>query len=151
MRDAFGGEFMCRLMLVFIVIYVSFTAVSLNYAKAFRVKNKVISYIEENDIKDLKYVDYENLGSIISNHQYTKKCKNGNGQYNDNTICCNGVLIEKKIETNSSYNYEVTTYADWNLGTLNMLFGFGKKEQEKNEIVEGMFKINGNAYVRKRI
>ena len=51
MRDAFGGLFMIRLMLVFIVIYVAFAAISLNYAKAFRIKNKVISYIEENDIQ----------------------------------------------------------------------------------------------------
>ena len=35
--------------IVFIVIYVAFAAISLNYAKAFRIKNKVISYIEENE------------------------------------------------------------------------------------------------------
>ena len=48
MRDAYGGIFMVRLFLVFIVIYVAFTAVSLNYAKAFRLKNKLIDYVEEN-------------------------------------------------------------------------------------------------------
>lgn len=53
MRDAFGGEFMIRFLLVFIFIYVAFTAVSLNYAKAFRVKNAVIDFVEQNEIKDL--------------------------------------------------------------------------------------------------
>ena len=53
MRDAFGGVFMIRLFLVFIVIYVAFTAVSLNYAKAFRIKNEIISFIEENEITSL--------------------------------------------------------------------------------------------------
>ena len=49
MRDAFGGAFMIKLFLVFIIIYVSFTALALNYAKAFKVKNKIIEYIETNE------------------------------------------------------------------------------------------------------
>ena len=43
MRDAFGGVFMIKLALIFIIIYVSFMAVAINYAKAFRVKNQVIN------------------------------------------------------------------------------------------------------------
>ena len=38
MRDAFGGAFMIKLFLVFILIYVCFIALALNYAKAFKVK-----------------------------------------------------------------------------------------------------------------
>ena len=37
MRDAFGGEFMLRIFLIFILIYILFTAVVLNYAKAFKL------------------------------------------------------------------------------------------------------------------
>jgi len=46
MREAFGGMFMLRLMLVFIFIYVVFAAISYNYAQAFKLKNSIISYIE---------------------------------------------------------------------------------------------------------
>ena len=53
MRDAFGGIFMIRLMLVFVFIFVAFTAISLNYAKAFRIKNKVIDFVEQEEIMDL--------------------------------------------------------------------------------------------------
>ena len=152
MRDAFGGEFMLRLMLVFIVIYVSFTAVSLNYAKAFRVKNKVISYVEENDIEDLSKINYDELGNIILNKQYTKPCKNGNGPTDDgnNKICCNGVVIEKVKETATTYNYKIKTYADWNIGTLNMILTFGGRKQNSEPAVNGMFEITGDAYVRKK-
>ena len=38
---------MIKLVLIFIVIYVSFMAVAINYAKAFRVKNEVINIIEQ--------------------------------------------------------------------------------------------------------
>ena len=47
MRDAFGGAFSIQIFLIFILIYVSFIAVSLNYAKAFKVKSAIIDYIED--------------------------------------------------------------------------------------------------------
>ena len=73
MRDAFGGEFMIRLFLVFIFIYIMFSAVSLNYAKAFRLKNSVIDYLEKNEILDIKNIDCEGqLSQIITNKQYNK-------------------------------------------------------------------------------
>lgn len=49
MRDAFGGAFFIKLMLIFFAIYISFIAIALSYAKAFRVKNTIINYIEENE------------------------------------------------------------------------------------------------------
>ena len=43
MRDAFGGAFMIKIFLIFIIVYVCFTALARNYAKAFKVKNKISS------------------------------------------------------------------------------------------------------------
>ena len=61
MRDAFGGVFMMRLMLAFIFIFVAFSAVSLNYAKAFRVKNKVIDVVEQMEIQNInEFSNYYN-------------------------------------------------------------------------------------------
>ncbi len=60
MRDAFGGTFTMNFLLVFIFIYIAFTAVSLNYAKAFKVKNAVIDFVEQNEIIDLD--DYFSAG-----------------------------------------------------------------------------------------
>jgi len=60
MRDAFGGVFTMNLLLVFIFIFVAFAAVSLNYAKAFKVKNSIIDIeifivAEENIAIEEKY------------------------------------------------------------------------------------------------
>ena len=49
MRDAFGGAFSIKLMLVFLMLYISFICVALNYARAFRVKNRIINIIEQNE------------------------------------------------------------------------------------------------------
>lgn len=156
MREAFGGEFMIRLMLVFIVIYIGFAAVSLNYAKAFRVKNKVISYIEEHDITDLENLNCENgLAPIISNLEYTKTCTNGNGIiYNDEEkvagYCCNGVVIMTKEITGNNYTYTVNTYADWNIKAINNIIKSFNSDKNYEYVNSGSFKISGEATVKKR-
>lgn len=157
MRDAFGGEFMIRLFLVFIFIYIMFSAVSLNYAKAFRLKNSVIDYLEKNEILDIKNIDCEGqLSQIITNKQYNKTCKNGNGLVSNNDVstsyCCNGVIITKDTtKSNNNINYyQVKTYADWNLGSLNMLLALGGKDQNSEEPVYGTWMISGEAKIIKR-
>lgn len=47
MRDAYGGTFMIEIMMVFVVLFVSFTAVIVNVAKTFRIKNEIINIIEQ--------------------------------------------------------------------------------------------------------
>ena len=162
MRDSFGGVFMFRLMLVFIFIFVSFSAVSLNYAKSFRVKNKVISFIEENEITNLNGGNIDDnlskLADILSAADYNKSCESGNGsiQSAEGTstgYCYNGVVIlkekEEKIEgTNSTrIQYQVITYADWNLGMLNKLLVLGGQQENSESYVNGTWKIKGTATV----
>ena len=62
MRDAFGGTFMIYVFIVFLVVYVTFVAVAFNYARAFRVKNKVIDIIEQNE-----GIDFTNTSGAIGN------------------------------------------------------------------------------------
>ena len=68
MRDAFGGVFTMNFMLVFIFIFVAFSAISLNYAKAFRLKNSIIDFVEENEIVNLSDIDAktDELNSILN-------------------------------------------------------------------------------------
>lgn len=49
MRDAFGGTFMMYVFIIFLTVYCIFIAIAFNYARAFRVKNKVIDIIEQNE------------------------------------------------------------------------------------------------------
>ena len=52
MKEGFGGTFMIYVLLVFLAVYITFLAVAFNYARAFRVKNKVIDIIEQNEGMD---------------------------------------------------------------------------------------------------
>lgn len=133
MRDAFGGTFMIQLLIVFIVIYVSFTALALNYAKAFKAKNAIIEYLEKNEISDVnmtaqaeqEMLDYFN-NDIVGGLQYIHpiSCREDN-----NTKCYSDIGIKiQKITPNgtSSHNklgvyYRVTTYFGYDISFLNVL------------------------------
>lgn len=47
MRDAIGGSVVLTIIVVFIVIVSAYLAFNVNYTKAFRMKNKIISVYEE--------------------------------------------------------------------------------------------------------
>lgn len=47
MRDAFGGIVNITIIIVFLVIVSGYLAFNVNYTKAFRVKNKIITTIEQ--------------------------------------------------------------------------------------------------------
>jgi len=116
MRDAVGGSFMIKVLLVFLTVYIIFIAVALNYAKAFRVKNKVIDIIEQNEgIRD--YTDTS--GTIGEINTYLKKAS-----YNvnlteknkkDRGVCYDlGYCIDESSEIRdgniTSKYYQVTTF-----------------------------------------
>lgn len=165
MRDAFGGVFTMNLLLVFIFIFVAFSAVSLNYAKAFRLKNSVIDFIEENEILSLRDIDnkIDKLSEVINNSDYQKSC---NGELSElgtdsfgniNEYCYRGVYISlesiEEIEGTDKtiIKYNVTTLADWNLGALNKLLVLGGSNENANGTISGAWRINGEAKVIARI
>ena len=47
MREAVGGTLLLQIVLVFLVVYIGFMAIILNYGTVFRTKNKIINYIEQ--------------------------------------------------------------------------------------------------------
>lgn len=157
MRDAFGGAFMIKIFLVFIFIYICLTAMSLNYAKAFKVKNAVISYLEENEIYDIRNINAEDMMTM---NEYFEKELVGKRGYNvseysvcenisydeDEKIYCHpsGIVIEqsKKVSNTEGIYYTVSTYVSWGVPFLNNLLRLNGNNQEKNTIT-GLWKISG--------
>lgn len=164
MRDAFGGVFMIQLFLVFIFIYVGFTAISLNYAKAFKVKNKVIDFIETNEIQDFdKYLsegsgeNQSKFEQILSSASYVVSCDNivmsNTSVVNKNRACFKGVTVEKIDSPNDISNkyvyYRVTTAVNWDLGVLNLLLSFGGNPNDEKPL-GGVWYISGETRVINR-
>lgn len=135
MRDAFGGAFMIKLMLIFLVIYVCFIAVALNYAKAFKAKNAIIDYIE-------RYEGFENSKDIIDSHlsnvRYYVRSQSGvNAEYskkNPNAVCHElGYCIEAYDDA-SGANYIVTTFLEVNFFGFDSLAGLSFTVPIKGEV-----------------
>ena len=173
MRDAFGGVFMMRLMLVFIVIFVGFGAVSFNYAKAFRIKNIVIDVVEQmelqksdfgldennNKININKLLDSQKgikdkLDAILEDTNYTITCNGDESSViksneTDIGVCYRGIyiIINNEHKDNMNIYYNVITYGGWNLNALNMLLALGGKDQNSESTLSGRWKITGEAKV----
>ena len=167
MRDAFGGVFMFRLTLVIIFIFVDFTAISLNYAKAFRIKNSIIDLIEEEEVFDLDdvFASADNrrlrkLNAILDNAKYNKQCQNvdTNGEITREAMdgkayCYRGVIIEQVGTAGAADDiiiYNVSTYAAWDLKIFNLMMALGGQDRNSKYVVGGAWKITGEARVVKR-
>lgn len=148
MKDAFGGAFMIKVFFVFILIYISFTALALNYAKAFKVKNRIIEYIETNED-----INFSNMTAqeIINMENFFDEEIHGKMRYNPNVnkscpseyvYCLNGIKIEEKgsgINTEGKY-YKVSTYFGWNINFFNVINNLaGNNDKE----VFGTWTISG--------
>ena len=89
MRDAMGGTVALVIIVVFIVIALGYMAFNVNYTKAFRMKNKIISVYEDYDGNCLgecqgKIGDYaKTLGYSIGNGM---ECPTGYS--NSNNLYC---------------------------------------------------------------
>ena len=138
MKEAFGGTFTIKLLMVFFVIYVTFLGVALNIAKSYRIKNGVINILEQNLYDGKKIDNSSDIGKKLNDYlvsiPYTVKsteiegkCKSSsNGKY----VVSNGVCIipggNTIVEENGTLNnyYIVTIYmnAKFPFFDINMTF-----------------------------
>ena len=141
MREAIGGTWITQLVIVFMLIFVAFLALSLNYTKAFKVRNQLMTIIEQQE-----GVTSGDDGSIALMNNYLK----GNG-YGVMRTCAldsygvtnlNSSAIElvtndkkkyyyciRKIEAPSSNHegkvyYKVNMFFHFNLPVLGDIFTF---------------------------
>ena len=160
MRDAFGGAFMIKIFLVFILVYICFTAVALNYAKAFKVKNKIIEYLEASQIADLNNINANEM-EVMNNFIDKEILGNMNYNVSEHNVCSgvrttdytgkrvaychdSGIVIEQSgaAENTKGVYYTVTTYVGWSLPFLNRLLELnGNNEQQ--EVPLGVWSISG--------
>lgn len=119
MRESFGGAFMIKLVLIFIVIYISFMAVAINYAKAFRIKNRIIDILEQNQYVGNKDTDtiykIENFlknssYNYVDNDSINDHCKNEGGYDPTKMGICIVDKEESDPEGEQRKHFKVITY-----------------------------------------
>lgn len=121
MKESFGSTFMFAMIMIILVIFVAFMSITLNFARAFRVKNGVIDIIEQ--YEGINNVDtYNKISNYIDKMGYSCKSdtfsnvtdyvindsdglRNGYGSFND--------FDDKKI-------YDVQVCVTWNIPLVNI-------------------------------
>lgn len=126
MREAIGGALLIKLVMVFIVIYVCFLAIAINYSITFRVKNQIINYIEAYD--GYEHAE-ERIKEYIDSVGYYRS--SGLSFGNDDAQCdwqYNGYCVMKKSDSASVnenfYYYKVTTYVSFDFPVIGKIMNF---------------------------
>lgn len=127
MKDSFGGAFMIKLMLVFIVIYITFMGVAINYAKVFRVKNNVINILEQYQFNISDDNERSTMSRVIDDYLMNVPYNIGEASKrsvksdcgglelgasnNEKMLTSRGVCIQKSsVSGSSNVYYKVTAY-----------------------------------------
>ncbi len=110
MRDALGGVVNIAIIVVFMVIVSGYLAFNVNYTKAFRVKNKIISVIENREGLDEEgKEEIKNYSKSIGYNVKGINCNTGWEADNKVGFCYKIVASENNNELNKGY-YEIITF-----------------------------------------
>lgn len=136
MRDSVGGTFMIYVLLIFLAVYITFVAVAFNYARAFKVKNKVIDIIEQNE--GMEDADFSNLSGtnnvgvagqineylkkVSYNVNLTESNKEGRGVCFDLGYCVEEMEHVSDIDGGTASYYKVTTFVKLEIPFLDLGF-----------------------------
>ena len=141
MREAIGQVYTLQIILVFVLLINGYMAYSVNYTRAFRVKNQIINYIEQYEGAEGKEVqtkiaDYtKQMTYNVSNQQITTYKNNHTDAVCQNDWCYipHSVNKEEADGTRQGKYYTVTTFVNIDIPVINNLIGPGSFLEVKGE------------------
>ena len=92
MREAVGTTWIFQLVIIFTLIFVSFLALSINYSRAFRIKNEILTIMEKYEgVGDQEGHSVSIINNYLRNNAYGVKGACREGEYgalslNDNIL-----------------------------------------------------------------
>lgn len=140
MREAIGGTWITQLVIVFMLIFVAFLALSLNYTRAFKIKNELLSIIQERDgLTSGSEGSIALINNYLKGNNYTIKRGCSEGSYGVTDL--NGTSAELVVNNKQYYYcvskikapssnvdgkvyYKVNVFFYFNLPVLGNLFTF---------------------------
>lgn len=135
MRDAIGQVFTLQIILAFVLLINGYMAYSVNYTRAFRVKNQIVNIIEQyegpyNDEALAKINSYINQITYNVNNQQLLNFQNDNPDAecpNYNGWC----YVPHEVTTNDGDGerqgtyYTVVTFVNIDIPVINNILGLG--------------------------
>jgi len=146
MREAIGGTWLFQIAIVFILLFSGYLALSVNYSRAFKVKNEILQFIEVNEgvtsvAQDqinvyLKSVNHIVIGTCIQDKDEDSWAFGGERTSEFKGIYCVEKMCEN-IDPNASQtgiykaHYKVTIFFKFDLPIIGDIFTFRVKGETK--------------------
>ena len=127
MRESIGTTWVLQLVILFILLFVGFLTLSLNYSKSYKVKNELLSVVEKYEGLTTDSVKIINNYLTENGYKTMGKCGNDGWYGTKNIDSSNGVLerttendkyyycVRKKYSKQDYYYYEIKTFLSFNL------------------------------------
>ena len=143
MRTSIGNTWILQLVIIFMLIFVSFLALSLNYTKAYKLKNELVTMIEK--YEGLSSKNKKNDGSISLINNYLRfngygvmhTCEQtefGSKNLDDDTLepveegeryyYCVAKIDTSNERLNNRSRYRIKIFFNFNLPVIGDLFTF---------------------------
>jgi len=125
MREAIGGALLIKLVMFFIVIYVCFLAIAINYSITFRVKNQIINLIESYEGYDLAKVHIDDYLSNVGYYRSIGNLTIGDGTcQSEYGYCYDPIPITNAAGDQIGTYYKVTTYVSFDFPIIGQISNF---------------------------
>lgn len=131
MRQTIGGTWLLQLMILFILLFVGFIILTLNYSKTVKLKNEVISMVEKYDGLNEQSIGLVNNYLLTSGYAVTGSCLSEEQRGIYGAFDLNSTELEearsgekyyyciKKYKgANTSYYYQITLFYKFNLPVI---------------------------------
>lgn len=126
MKEALGNTFIVNIVILFVVVFMFLFVGSMSYTKAYKIKNKIINFIEDSGTYDATTID--NINTTLKQMGYrvvsgVPKCNDRGGTLlttdaNNYRYC----IVE--FESSKGIYYGVTTYMYFDFPIINSLLEF---------------------------
>ena len=147
LRNSINGAWLFGIIITFMAIFIAYISISINYSKAYEMKTKMVTIVEEYDGVNPSTVEY--LNRIASNYGYrkTNTCKVENGEKlvgildgiptvnpkEPQNICITRELKEGGEFNEKKYYYNIEVFFGFDLPLIGNLFTF-RVDGETNAI-----------------
>ena len=138
MRDAIGQVFTLQIILAFVLLINGYMAYSVNYTRAFRVKNQIVNIIEQYEgptdeamAKIGSYVDgmtYRVPQTLINNFRNRYASNSDDGEVSCQDGWCyieHNVSIDEADGERTGRYYSIVTFVNIDIPVINKIVGLG--------------------------
>ncbi len=145
MKEAVGGISLFNIVIVFVLLFAGYISLSINYSKAYNVKNEIINIIKnqggvctsnypsstnncynfsEQIIDYFSEANYRSTGVCDSSEGWVGYNREGQLVYDNPVFCIRAVKANSNSELPNALYYQVKVFYQLDLPIINSLFEF---------------------------